>query len=211
MDSFNQPKSNIASIFVALLSLGLIFFAVILLNQTFTNRIGLATDNKLKSNSNNLSSKLDVASSNSNKNSLSSTNSAVIETIIGETQNVNQNSKNVKREVIKISEPSFSSTSSSLNSVTTKVSTSSSISSTKSLEATGFIARYTGGGSNEEESNFEIVNCTIKDPIRCKVGTKFYYSDYLKLKETNEYRFINPKIQDSAERFSIESEGLVEN
>ena len=195
MDSFNQPKSNIASIFVALLSLGLIFFAVILLNQTFTNRIGLATDNKLKSNSNSLSNKLDSSNlggalnsinNNSNKNNFVSSSNVTMETVIGETQNSNQNSKDPKREVIKISEPSFSSTSNSVITVTTKTSISSSTSVTKKLEVTSFIARYIGGGSNEEESNFEIVSCTIKDPIRCKVGTKFYYSDYLKLKETNE-------------------------
>lgn len=218
MESVNHPKSNIASIFVALLSLGLIFFAVILLNQTFTNRISLASNTSSKPNS--LSNKLDISSSAAATNNSSSSSSLIkssnlkIETTIGDGvgANPNQKSKEESRSIVIMTNPNISSNGNSSASSLTKISQSSSTKSSESSnQVTGeFIAQYIGGNNTEGSKNFQIISCNIKDPIRCKSGTEFYYSDYKNVKEGFEYKFVNPKIEDTPDKFSIEGEKLIE-
>lgn len=177
--------SNLVSVTVAFISLGLIVLAVFLLNQTFSNKPGVASSSGASSSFNTVSGRASLATfSNTSSNKTSSS----------ESNNISASSSSLSSSVASSSSNSGNSSSKSSNS------NNSSSQSAGSSASNQLTAKFIGDQSGV---NYEIANCQINNPKRCKPGFKFLYSDTKEKTIGETYKFDGCEINDKDDSFEL--------
>ena len=176
--------SNLVSIFVATVSIGLIILAVFLLNQTFSNKPGMASTT-----SSSAASLLNISKTTKYESAPASQQNSSSQTAI---QGVSYS--------LGVSSASSSILASAGNSVSSVSANSASASSAASLATGQLVVKYIG---NQPKGNFEIVSCNIPNPKRCKAGFQFAYSELVGAEAGKVVNFNNCMINDADETFEI--------
>ena len=176
--------SNLVSIFVATVSIGLIILAVFLLNQTFSNKPGMASTT-----SSSAASLLNISKTTKYESAPASQQNSNSQTAI---QGVSYS--------LGGSSASSSIFASAGNSVSSVSANSASASSAASLATGQLVVKYIG---NQPKGNFEIVSCNIPNPKRCKAGFQFAYSELVGAEAGKVVNFNNCMINDADETFEI--------